>query len=345
MEVPFRLVDVFTRDAVRGQPAVRGAEPPAGLDGDDDADPGARDRVLRDDVRDRDPGRRLRRADLHARRGARRSPDIRRSARRSRWCRGPAWRPRLIQTSTAGDVPVEVDLPTDQAWMRQLPPVVRPEVADRDAVASAAGLEPPISSRGCPVVSGFDRPGASDGAGARRSDAAPGATGRRGMPARSARPRGRIPLPVRGPWRRRRHGAHVRPGDHDRGGPGDRLGARVRWAPTSRSTDSRACRGSVDVAQGEMVRPTELPSRRGRTRRRLVGDLGGRRRADRGRRRVRGLSVRPRDRTSGTARRSPSTVRGRPGRTAGRSRRAGPRPGSRTRPRHSRRSPWNRSRE
>jgi trans-2,3-dihydro-3-hydroxyanthranilate isomerase len=47
----------------------------------------------------------------------------------------------VVQTSAAGDVPVEIDLAANLATMRQLPPVFGPEVTDRDAVASAAGLE------------------------------------------------------------------------------------------------------------------------------------------------------------------------------------------------------------
>jgi trans-2,3-dihydro-3-hydroxyanthranilate isomerase len=50
--------------------------------------------------------------------------------------------PSLVQTSEAGDVPVEVDLERSTAWMRQLPPVFGPPYEDRVAVAHAAGLEP-----------------------------------------------------------------------------------------------------------------------------------------------------------------------------------------------------------
>ena len=59
----------------------------------------------------------------------------------------------VVQTSTAGDVTVEVDLPTNQATMRQLPPVFGPEVTDRDAVANAAGLQASDLVDGLPVVS------------------------------------------------------------------------------------------------------------------------------------------------------------------------------------------------
>jgi trans-2,3-dihydro-3-hydroxyanthranilate isomerase len=46
----------------------------------------------------------------------------------------------VVQTSTAGDVPVSVDLSMGTATMRQLPPVFGDPVEDRDEVAAAAGL-------------------------------------------------------------------------------------------------------------------------------------------------------------------------------------------------------------
>jgi trans-2,3-dihydro-3-hydroxyanthranilate isomerase len=50
--------------------------------------------------------------------------------------------PSVVQTSAAGDVPVEVDVSGGSARMRQLPPVFGPPYEDRIAVARAAGLEP-----------------------------------------------------------------------------------------------------------------------------------------------------------------------------------------------------------
>ena len=47
---------------------------------------------------------------------------------------------RVVQTSAAGDVPVEVDVGAGRATMRQLPPVFSAELTDREAVAHAAGL-------------------------------------------------------------------------------------------------------------------------------------------------------------------------------------------------------------
>lgn len=58
----------------------------------------------------------------------------------------------LVQTSAAGDVPVEVDLEGGRATMRQLPPVFFDAVDDRAAVAAAAGLEPDALIDDLPIV-------------------------------------------------------------------------------------------------------------------------------------------------------------------------------------------------
>ena len=50
--------------------------------------------------------------------------------------------PLLVQTSSAGDVPVEVDLVNRRATMHQLPPAFSNPFGDRAAVAAGAGLEP-----------------------------------------------------------------------------------------------------------------------------------------------------------------------------------------------------------
>ena len=47
-----------------------------------------------------------------------------------------------VQTTSFGDVPVEVDLERGFAWMTQQRPVIGEEFADRRVVAEAAGLEP-----------------------------------------------------------------------------------------------------------------------------------------------------------------------------------------------------------
>jgi trans-2,3-dihydro-3-hydroxyanthranilate isomerase len=48
----------------------------------------------------------------------------------------------VIQTTAAGEVPVEIDLEEGFGWMLQRPPVFGPEFGDREAIARAAGLEP-----------------------------------------------------------------------------------------------------------------------------------------------------------------------------------------------------------
>ena len=50
--------------------------------------------------------------------------------------------PRTIQTTSLGDVPVEVDLERGFAWMTQQRPLLGETFDDRDVVAEAAGLEP-----------------------------------------------------------------------------------------------------------------------------------------------------------------------------------------------------------
>jgi trans-2,3-dihydro-3-hydroxyanthranilate isomerase len=44
-----------------------------------------------------------------------------------------------VQTTAAGDVPVEADVDTGFAWMTQLPPVFRDEFPDRELLSRAAG--------------------------------------------------------------------------------------------------------------------------------------------------------------------------------------------------------------
>jgi len=60
----------------------------------------------------------------------------------------------LIQTSAAGDVPVDVDLAAGTAWMQQLRPAFGDEVLDRAAVARAAGLELSDLVDGLPILPG-----------------------------------------------------------------------------------------------------------------------------------------------------------------------------------------------
>jgi len=62
--------------------------------------------------------------------------------------------PHVVQSSAAGDVPVEVDLEAGAAWMRQLPATFGPPVLDRARVARAAGLKPDDLLDGLPIVVG-----------------------------------------------------------------------------------------------------------------------------------------------------------------------------------------------
>jgi trans-2,3-dihydro-3-hydroxyanthranilate isomerase len=60
--------------------------------------------------------------------------------------------PVAIQTTTVGEVPVEVDAKVGFAWMRQLPLTFGPVVTDREAIARAAGLGSDDLVPGLPVV-------------------------------------------------------------------------------------------------------------------------------------------------------------------------------------------------
>ncbi|MGZ6546082.1 MAG: PhzF family phenazine biosynthesis protein, partial [Actinomycetota bacterium] len=58
----------------------------------------------------------------------------------------------VVQTSAAGEVPVQVDVAAGTAWMLQLPPKLLEPVADRAAVAAAAGLSVDDLVEGLPIV-------------------------------------------------------------------------------------------------------------------------------------------------------------------------------------------------
>jgi trans-2,3-dihydro-3-hydroxyanthranilate isomerase len=58
----------------------------------------------------------------------------------------------VVQTSSAGDVPVDVDVTSGRARMRQLPPVFGEPFEDRASVARAAGLEPGDLIEELPIV-------------------------------------------------------------------------------------------------------------------------------------------------------------------------------------------------
>jgi trans-2,3-dihydro-3-hydroxyanthranilate isomerase len=57
-----------------------------------------------------------------------------------------------VQRCGAGDIPVQVDLASGSASMRQLAPEVGREVDDREAIAAAAGLEPDDLVDSLPIV-------------------------------------------------------------------------------------------------------------------------------------------------------------------------------------------------
>ena len=57
----------------------------------------------------------------------------------------------VVQTTTAGDVRVEVDVRGGSAVMHQLPPVFGPVFVDRDLAAAAAGLDAADLADGLPV--------------------------------------------------------------------------------------------------------------------------------------------------------------------------------------------------
>lgn len=62
--------------------------------------------------------------------------------------------PKSVQTTAAGDVPVEVDVEAGFAWMRQLPPTFGTTFfEDRSIVAAAAGLAPTDLLPGLPIQS------------------------------------------------------------------------------------------------------------------------------------------------------------------------------------------------
>jgi trans-2,3-dihydro-3-hydroxyanthranilate isomerase len=62
--------------------------------------------------------------------------------------------PSLVQTSAAGDVPVQVDPERSRATMRQLPATLGDPLDDRASIAAGAGLDASDLADGLPVVSG-----------------------------------------------------------------------------------------------------------------------------------------------------------------------------------------------
>ena len=109
----------------------------------------ARDRVLRDDVRDRDPGRGY---DVRIFTPDAELPFAGHPTLGTAFTLASEGRTstRLIQTSAAGDVPVEVDLGSGMAWMA----ATAAAFGDGSTIATrsraAAGLEPDDLVEGCP---------------------------------------------------------------------------------------------------------------------------------------------------------------------------------------------------
>jgi len=62
--------------------------------------------------------------------------------------------PALVQTSAAGEVPVEVDIGNRRATMHQLPPAFGEAFGDRAAVAAGATLDPDDLADHLPIVTG-----------------------------------------------------------------------------------------------------------------------------------------------------------------------------------------------
>jgi trans-2,3-dihydro-3-hydroxyanthranilate isomerase len=153
VEVSFRLVDVFTPVPFAGNQLCVVTDPPAGLDATTMAtlaqEIGFSETTFVTDVREGGYDVRIFTPDAelpfagHPTLGTAFTLASEKRAGSS-----------LIQTSAAGDVPVEVDLVDGMAWMEQLPPSFGDELEDRAAVARAAGLEPEDLVDGLPIVVG-----------------------------------------------------------------------------------------------------------------------------------------------------------------------------------------------
>ena len=153
MEVAFRLVDVFTEVPFAGNQLCVVPEPPAGLDAATMAtlahEIGFSETTFVTGVRDGGYDVRIFTPDAELPFAG--HPTLGTAFTMVSEDRVGA---NLIQTSAAGDVPVDVDLDAGTAWMQQLPPVFGNEVLDRDAVARAAGLELADLVEGLPILPG-----------------------------------------------------------------------------------------------------------------------------------------------------------------------------------------------
>jgi len=187
---------------------------------------------------------------------------------------------RGTQTTTAGDVAVEVDLEHGFARMQQLPPRFGSEFSEVELIGRATGLgredmhpELPmqvISTGLAPLLVPVRDEAAFATRGARRTRVRrSGRACRRG-----------VPVPVRDPWAGRRDGPHVRSLHGDGRGRRDRFGRRAPRRLPVGARNSRHARVDRDRARRD-GRPAELPACR-RAPGQRMGRASKRRRPDRG---------------------------------------------------------------
>jgi trans-2,3-dihydro-3-hydroxyanthranilate isomerase len=140
MRVPFRLVDVFTDVPFAGNQLCVVSEPPPGLDG-------KTMQVLTREIAFSETtfvtATRLDGYDIRIFTPVTELPFAGHPTLGTAFMLASEGRTgtNIVQRSMAGDVPVEVDLESGRARMRQLPPVFGASVDDREAVAAAAGLD------------------------------------------------------------------------------------------------------------------------------------------------------------------------------------------------------------
>ena len=153
MEVSFRLVDVFTPVPFAGNQLCVVSDPPAGLDATTMAtlaqEIGFSETTFVTGVRDGGYDVRIFTPDAELPFAG--HPTLGTAFTLASEDRVGS---HVVQTSAAGDVPVEVDVPGRMAWMEQLAPSFGHGLDDRAAVARAAGLEPEDLVDGLPVVAG-----------------------------------------------------------------------------------------------------------------------------------------------------------------------------------------------
>jgi len=139
MEVSFRLVDVFTDRVFAGNQLCVVPDPPPGLTGETmqalAAEIGFSESTFVTTVRD--DGYDVRIFTPVSELPFAGHPTLGTAYVMVEEGRGP---PSLTQRCAAGEIPVAIDVSAGSGWMRQLPPRLDEPVADRGAVAAAAGL-------------------------------------------------------------------------------------------------------------------------------------------------------------------------------------------------------------